>query len=140
MKRFLLFLLVPLLLVGCAGNKINTVITLQPIIATEIQSVQQAVESQKDGLVAVSCGAQNCYLALQADILKIATYQQALDAALRALDTPSAKTAILNMDGVVSGWITSGILQLPATVRPFVLVALEALRAGLLTAQTSLGA
>ena len=139
MKRWLLFLVLPLLLAGCAGNKINTVITMEPVIASQIQSVQLAVEQNKAGLQGVTCGVVDCYQAAKNDLGIIATYDKGLNEALTALNTTSAKQALANMVLVIQDWIANRLIRLPANIQPFVLVALQSLSAGLAAANISLG-
>ena len=139
MKRLLLCLLLPVLLVGCAGNKINTVITMEPVIASQIQGVQLAIESNKAGLLAVQCGAVNCYQAGKNIVGEVATLDKALNEALTALNTTSAKQALANMVTAVQGWIATNLIKLPDTIKPFILVALQSLSAGLAAANISLG-
>jgi hypothetical protein len=120
------------------------VISLAPVISGEIQAVQSAVESQKADLVATDCTfdpakPQNCYVMSQTLLLEIATYDKAFHDALRAVNTTSIKQALSNMSGVVSDWVQTRVLRIPAKIRIYVVIALESLRAGLATASISLG-
>jgi hypothetical protein len=139
MKRVLFAVLVLAVFgVGCAGKKLTTVISLEPVIAAELQAVQQAVEGQKIALQGIDCGGQNCYVAWQTDLAQAATYDKAFNDATAALNTASVVTALGNMSTLADGWITTRLVKLPANVQPVVLVALEAFKAGLAAAQTSL--
>lgn len=139
MRRLIPILALALLFVGCAGKKLDTVITMEPIIASEIQSVQIAVEGQKAGLLSVDCGTVTCYQSLKTIVGQVATYDKALNQALAALNTTSAKLALANMVSVVQDWLNTNLIKLPEKIQPFVLVALQSLSAGLAAANISLG-
>lgn len=129
---------------GCAGKKMNTAISLAPVIAGEIRAVQVAVEGQKDGLKLADCSSdptrpRNCYLVFQDVLLQVATWDKALNDSLAAMNTTSAKEAIGKMSGLVSQWIQQQLIKLPDSVRLYILIALESLRGGLLAAGSSLG-
>ena len=136
-----LLLLIPL--ISCAG-RLDNLVRFSPVIASEIASVQGAVEQQKEGLLAADCTVdqakpQNCYVAFQKGFIEIMKYHQAYDEALAAVNTTSVKQALANMSGVVSGWVQREVLRLPEKVRLWVVLALESLRASLLVAQQSVG-
>lgn len=140
----LILIVLALAVTGCAGNKLNTVISLAPVISSEIQAVQSAVEGQKVDLQAEDCTTdptkpQNCYIAFQRGLLVLATYDQAFHDALAAVNTTSVRTALAQMSGLVSQWVTTHVIRLPDRIRPYIVIALEALRAGLLTASVSVG-
>jgi prophage DNA circulation protein len=101
--------------------------------------VQIAVEGQKVGLQAVACGAVDCYQDMKTILGKIAVYNKALNQALTALNTLSAKTALANMVQVIQDWLAANLIRLPENVKPFVVVALQSLSAGLAAANISLG-
>jgi hypothetical protein len=144
MKKLVLAFLLAWTTVGCAGNiKFNTVVSLGPVIADEIKVVSDAVETNKAGLQSVDCSTDtakmNCYTAFSLYLGKAAEYDDALAAAIKAVNTTSAQTAVANLSGLVSTWIQTRLIKVPANIQPYILVALETLRGTLLVVSNNLG-
>jgi hypothetical protein len=132
---------------GCAGKKLDTVITIVPIVADSIKAASDAIEAQKPSLQAATCGtdsqsppqAVDCYVVFTGIMGKVATFDRIFRDAARALNTTSALQALTDMSSVVQGAITAEVLRLPEKLRLIILIGLESLRAGVVAAQVSLG-
>ena len=146
MRRYALVVaLTALLTSGCANtHNFNTVVSLGPVIADEIKVVSDAVEGQKAGLQSVDCTVDpkqpmNCYVAFSVYLGKAAGYDDMLAAAIRAVNTTSTKVAVANLSDLVSTWIQTQLIKLPATIQPYILVALSTLRGTLAVVSNNLG-
>jgi PBP1b-binding outer membrane lipoprotein LpoB len=146
MRRYALVVaLAALIASGCANtHNFNTVVSLGPVIADEIKVVSDAVEGQKAGLQSADCTTDpkqptNCYVAFSVYLGKAAEYDDALAAAIRAVNTTSAKVAVANLSDLVSTWIQTRLIKLPAKIQPYILVALSTLRGTLIVVSNNLG-
>lgn len=151
----LLLLLIPVFGAGgCAGKKLDTVITLVPLINDEFKAVSDALEVQKPNLQLATCGTypadypdkilaggpMDCYVRFTGILAEADKYKVVFQESAKALNTTSALQAIRDMSGVIQNAINREVLKLPDKVRLFLLVALEALRSGLAAAEVSLSA
>lgn len=135
---------VAIMLAGCAGNRISTVISIQSKATDDLVGIKNVVKDNQAGLQTVNCGTRDgkpvdCYVAIMADLGQVAIYNDALATALKASNTTDAKKAIADMTGVVETWLNTGLLKVPANAKLPLQIGLEAMRTVLLVMSSNLG-